>query len=110
MNQTKFMKKTIEYVIVLGIIFTCLIMQHTVTLHAATKKLKVSAPKTVAINRTITIKTNVKAKFKSSNKKIATVTSKGVVKGKKPGKVKITVTSKKNKKQKKSLWQKKHLR
>ena len=39
--------------------------------------------------------------YKSSNKKIATVSSKGVVTGKKAGKVNITVTSKKNKKVKK---------
>ena len=55
----------------------------------------------MVVGKTIKIKTNVKAKFKSSNKKIATVSSKGVVKGKKAGKVKITVTSKSNKKQKK---------
>ena len=62
---------------------------------AAAQKLKVTVPaKTVAINTTITLKTNVKAKFKSSNKKIATVSSKGVVKGKKAGKATITVTSK----------------
>ena len=41
--------------------------------------------------------------YKSSNKKIATVSSKGVVTGKKAGKVNITVTSKKNKKVKKLL-------
>lgn len=36
--------------------------------------------------------------YKSNNKKIATVSKKGVVKGKNVGKAKITVTSKKNKK------------
>ncbi len=41
--------------------------------------------------------------YKSSNKKIATVSKKGVVTGKAPGKVKITVTSKKNKKLKKTV-------
>jgi len=41
--------------------------------------------------------------FKSSNKKIATVSSKGIVTGKKKGTVKITVTSKKNKKLKKTV-------
>ena len=67
---------------------------------AATKKLKVTSPKTVTVNKSIKIKTNMKCKFKSSNKKIATVSSKGVVKGKKAGKVKITVTAKKNKQRK----------
>jgi len=41
--------------------------------------------------------------FKSSNKAIATVSSKGIVTGKKKGTVKITVTSKKNKKLKKTV-------
>jgi hypothetical protein len=70
----------------------------------AASKLKVTcSQKTIAVNCSTTIKTNVKAKFASSNKKIATVSSKGVVKGKKAGKVKITVTSKSNKKQKKTV-------
>lgn len=70
---------------------------------AASKKMKVEAPKSVAVNCSIQIKTNVRAKFKSSNKKIAAVNSKGVVKGKKAGTVRIIVTSKSNKKQKKVL-------
>lgn len=67
---------------------------------AATKKLKVTSPKTVTVNKSIKIKTNMSCKFKTSNKKIATVSSKGVVKGKKAGKVKITVTAKKTKQKK----------
>lgn len=67
---------------------------------AAKKKLKATCPKTVAVNKSIKIKTNMKCNFKSSNKKIATVSSKGVVKGKKAGKVKITVTAKKTKQKK----------
>lgn len=67
---------------------------------AATKKLKVTSPKNVVVNRSIKIKTNIKCKFKSSNKKIATVNSKGIVKGKKAGKVKITVIAKKGKQKK----------
>lgn len=68
---------------------------------AAGKKLKVTCAKTVKVGSSIKIKTNIKATFQSSDKKIATVNAKGVVKGKKAGKVKITVTSKSNKKQKK---------
>lgn len=70
---------------------------------AASKKLNVKSPKSVAVNCSIQIETNVKAKFKSSDKKVATVNSKGVVKGKKAGTVRITVTSKSNKKQQKIL-------
>lgn len=65
------------------------------TAQAAAKKLKVASPKRVTAGKSIKIKTNMKCKFKSSNKKIATVSSKGVVKGKKAGNVKITVTAKK---------------
>ena len=68
---------------------------------AKKKKLKVTSSKTVQVGKSIKIKTNVKAEFKSSNKKIATVNQKGIVKGKREGKVKITVISKKDRKQKK---------
>lgn len=87
----------------MAMVFGCFVMPEGSVSEAASKKLKVTYQKTVAVNCTTTIKTNVKAKFKSSNKKIATVSSKGVVKGKKAGKVKITVTSKSNKKQKKTV-------
>lgn len=94
------------YAIILAFIMlcSCLIIPASTTVEAASnKKLKVTSAKTVVVGKTIKIKTNVKAKFKSSNKKIATVSSNGVVKGKKAGKVKITVTSKSNKKQKKVI-------
>ena len=66
-----------------------------------TKKLSgVPATKKIARGKTFTIKavaspedTNEKITYKSSNKKIATVTSKGVVKGIKKGTVTITVQS-----------------
>ena len=48
-------------------------------------------------------KANKKVTYKSANKKIATVTSKGVVKAKAVGKTKITVVSKKNKKKKATI-------
>ena len=87
----------------IAVILGCLTTPNAEVSEAASKKLKISCKKTVAVNCTTTIKTNVKAKFQSSNKKIATVNSKGVVKGKKAGKVKITVISKKNKKNKKTV-------
>ena len=84
-------------------VLSCLVIPGGITGQAASKKMTVSCKKTLAVNCTTTIKTNVKATFKSSNKKIATVNSKGVVKGKKAGTAKITVTSKSNKKQKKII-------
>lgn len=68
---------------------------------------------TVYVGKTTTLKTTLKPSnlnkkykaltFKTSNKKIATVTSKGVVKGVKVGSAKITITSKANKKVKKVI-------
>jgi len=63
------------------------------------KKVKLSTVVTVTPNK----KANKKVTYKTANKKIATVTSKGVVKGVKPGKTKITVVSKKNKKKKTTI-------
>jgi hypothetical protein len=82
----------------------CLVIPASGNTVEAAGKLKVScSKKTIMVDSKTTIKTNVKARFASSNKKIATVNSKGVVKGKKPGKVKIKITSKSNKKQKKTI-------
>lgn len=87
----------------------------SVTVNAATKKPKKITLKTTA--STVDIKGKVRVtvksvspkgasksvKYKSSNKKVATVSSSGYVTGKKKGTVKITVTSKKNKKAKKTI-------
>ena len=81
---------------------------------ASVKKVTASAPsvknlfvakvKKFKITTTVKVKPNKKANkkvtYKSANKKIATVSAKGVVKGVKAGKTKITITSKKNKKKK----------
>ena len=64
-----------------------------VTLKASNKK--VCAGKTVKINAKAM--KGAKLSYKSSNKKIATVNSRGVVTGKKAGTVKITITAKKSK-------------
>lgn len=86
------------------LILNCLLISVPANVAAASKnKLKVSCAKTVFVGKTITITTNMNATFKSSNKKIAVVTSKGIVQGKKAGNVKITVTAKKNKKLKKVI-------
>lgn len=63
---------------------------------AVGKKVKLTTTVKVTPNKAA----NKKVKYKSSKKKIATVSSSGYVKGIKTGKCKITVTSKKNKKKK----------
>ena len=80
----------------------------TVTVKAAPKKLILKSKKKVTIkkNKTTKIKVNLPKntagtlKYTSSKKKVATVDSKGVVKGKKKGTAKITVTAANNKKAK----------
>ena len=64
-----------------------------VTLKVSGKKVKVG--KKVKLNAKAT--KGAKLSYKSSNKKIATVSRRGVVTGKKAGKVKITITAKKAK-------------
>ena len=63
----------------------------------AAGSLKCAAKQTVKVGKTVKLGATTepagKITYKSSNKKIATVTSKGVVKGKKKGKCKITVTA-----------------
>ena len=60
------------------------------------KKLTITVGQTEKLTAKVTPKkANQKVKWKTSNKKIATVSSKGVVKGKKAGKVTITCYSKK---------------
>lgn len=63
---------------------------------AVGKKVKLTTTVKVTPNKAA----NKKVTYKSSNKKIATVTAAGYVKGKKTGTCKVTVTSKKNKKKK----------
>ena len=74
----------------------------TTTVEAAARKvsLKVSNKKAYVGKTTkISAKATKGARlsYKTSNKKIATVNSKGVIKGKKAGTVKITITAKKSK-------------
>ena len=64
-----------------------------VTLKVSGKKVKVG--KKVKLNAKVT--KGAKLSYKSSNKKIATVSRRGVVTGKRAGKVKITITAKKAK-------------
>ena len=68
------------------------------------KTIYLAKGKKATLKTTVTVKpdksANKKVTYKSSNKKVATVTSKGVITGKKVGTAKITVTSKKNSKKK----------
>jgi uncharacterized protein YjdB len=71
------------------------------------KTVVVAKGKTVKLNVAVTVKpdkkANKKVTFASKNKKIATVSKKGVVKGIKAGKTKVVVTSAKNKKKKATI-------
>ena len=74
----------------------------TTTVEAASRKLSLKASNKKAYvgkNTKISAKATKGAKlsYKTSNKKIATVSSKGVITGKKAGTVKITITAKKSK-------------
>ena len=74
----------------------------TTTVEAASRKLSLKASNKKAYvgkNTKISAKATkgTKLSYKTSNKKIATVSSKGVITGKKAGTVKITITAKKSK-------------
>ena len=74
----------------------------TTTVEAATKTINLKASnKKVYVGKTTKISAKAtkgaRLSYKTSNKKIATVNSKGVIKGKKAGTVKITITAKKSK-------------
>ena len=66
-------------------------------------KISIEGSKYVAKGKTITLKASEPVRWKSSNKKIATVSSSGKVKGKRAGKVKITATSTLDKNRKASI-------
>lgn len=74
-----------------------------ITLTATTKTIDVKGKTTVSVKSVKPANASKSVSFKSSNKKVATVSSKGVVTGKKAGKVTITVTSKTNKKVKSTI-------
>ena len=77
------------------------------TLTDSTKTVAVAKGKTVKLKTVVTAvpnkASNKKVSYKSSNSKIATVSKSGVIKGIKPGKTKITVTSLKNPKKKATI-------
>ncbi len=97
------MKKGILYRIVMFVFIISMVFMMPLTMQAATKKsvtikTKIATSSSTYTGNSITIgtSTNVKSTitYKSSNTKIATVTSKGVIKAVKAGTVKITITAK----------------
>ena len=107
----KISKKLVSFMLALAMVVTAMAVQ-TVPVQAKTKA-KVKAVKvtnvkgnkvTIYQGDNLTLKTNYKAsqlKFKTSNKKVATVSGKGVITAVKKGKAKVTVSLKKNAKVKK---------
>ena len=117
-----FKSKVLASLLTLALVMTSVISP-SVSVEAASKKavktvtLKVSGKKvnkktkTLTVGKSLTVKTTVSPSsakksisYKSSNKKIATVSSKGKVKAKKPGTAKITVTVKGKNNKKKTAW------
>ena len=98
------MKRTRKTFLFLLIVTAILCFSMTASAAAKAKKVKLNKKKiTLTIGKTFKLKATVKpssankkVKWKSSNKKVAAVNSKGVVKAKKAGKATITCTLKKN--------------
>lgn len=68
---------------------------------ASTKRIRLDKKEItlrIGEKKKIKVETNLKVKWKSGSKKIATVNNKGIVKAKKAGTVRITVSAKKDKK------------
>lgn len=74
-----------------------------ITLKTTSKTVDIKGKATISVKSVSPKGADKGVKYQSSNKKVATVSSKGVVTGKKAGKTTITVTSKKNKKVKKKI-------
>ena len=74
-----------------------------ITLKATYLKVDVNGKTTVSVNKVTPAKASKDVTWKSSNPKVATVNKNGVVTGKKWGNVKITATSKANKKVKATI-------
>ena len=73
------------------------------TLNVSKKTVDVGGTYQIKVKSVSPSKASKSVAYKSSNTKIATISSKGIVKGKKEGTAKITVQSKKNKKLKKTV-------
>ena len=105
----KISKKLVSFMLALAMVVTAMAVQ-TVPVQAKAKAIKVTNVKgnkvTIYQGDNLTLKTNYKAsqlKFKTSNKKVATVSGKGVITAVKKGTAKITVAVKSNTKVKKTI-------
>lgn len=105
----KISKKLVSFMLALAMVVTAMAVQ-TVPVQAKTKAFKVTNIKgnkvTIYQGDNLTLKTNYKAsqlKFKTSDKTVATVSSRGAITAVKKGTAKITVAVKSNTKVKKTI-------
>jgi len=105
--KKKLLNGCIAFACILGCILSLLYIPDNVDAKAVPRKLVMNKSRIVIevgskyklkVKKTVPSKADKKVKYKSANKKIARVSSKGVVKGLKKGKTKIKVISKRNKK------------
>ena len=94
MGQSKAMKQIRTMLVITLTVVLSFSMMPLANVNAASKKVKLNKTKaTVYVGKTVTLKvknTKKKVQWSTSNKKVAVVTKKGKVKGKKAGKATIT--------------------
>ena len=87
-------RRVVSVLLTLVLLVSCFSFMVVASAAKAESGLKISGSQVVAVGKKITLSANMPIKkWKSSDKKIATVSEDGVVKGKKAGKVKITATA-----------------
>lgn len=107
-------QKCLAVLIALAMVFTSMWMTTStasaaskapkkIALKATTKKVDIKGKAKVSVKSVSPKGTSKTVTWKTSNRRVATVSKKGVVTGKKAGKVKITAISKKNRRVKKSI-------
>lgn len=106
--MSKNFKRVVSMIIVFAMLLTSAIFTQSTTVEAAKKKvtkitlnqkkakLQVGDKLQLKVKKVVPAKASKAVTWKSSNKKVATVTAKGIVKAKKAGSVTITAKSKKN--------------
>ena len=83
-------RKTVSLLLTLVLLASCLAVVLEIPAAEASGGLKITGSKVVAAGKKVTLSASKAVTWQSSDKKIATVSKKGVVKGKKAGAVKIT--------------------